>query len=59
MKCNRDCFHCKYKDCICDEVSTMERIDQMERDINTQTETKPAKFGRRRTGANKARVWNG
>jgi hypothetical protein len=59
MKCNRDCFHCEYEDCICDDVSLTERIDQMERDINTQTEEKTAKYSRRRTGAKKGRVWNG
>ena len=59
MKCNRDCFNCKYDDCIVDDVSLTERIEQMQRDINTQTETRSARFGRRRTGANKARVWDG
>ena len=59
MECDRNCFKCKYDDCISDEVTLTERIDQMERDINTQTETKVAKFGRRRTGANKGRVWTG
>lgn len=25
MKCDRDCFHCKYDDCITDEISKNER----------------------------------
>lgn len=31
-KCNRDCFHCKYNDCINDTVSKDERFMQNYRD---------------------------
>ena len=32
MKCNRDCFHCKYDDCIMDNVTKTERAMQNYRD---------------------------
>ena len=61
MKCNRDCFHCKYEDCIVDDVTITERIDQMERDINTQTENNIGKYANKRAKKNYGNrvVWNG
>lgn len=31
-KCNRDCFHCKYDDCIVTGISSKERKEIKERD---------------------------
>lgn len=33
-KCNRDCFHCQYDDCIMDDVSTEEKEMQNYRDAS-------------------------
>lgn len=55
MKCDRKCFECTFDDCICDDITVMERIDQLQRDINTQTMGKIPKARRQP----KARLWKG
>lgn len=40
-KCNRDCFNCKYDDCILDCINEEERISSIERDIDILSEDKP------------------
>jgi hypothetical protein len=57
--CNRDCFHCKYEDCIVDDVSAMERVEQIERDINTQTMPKRSKFNKCKKWQQQGGVWTG
>jgi hypothetical protein len=52
MKCDRRCFECKYPDCICDGISVMERVEQMQRDINTQTEEFKGKYANKRAKKN-------
>ena len=33
-KCNRDCFNCTYDDCIIESITSTERMEQNQRDIN-------------------------
>lgn len=33
-RCDRDCFHCKYEDCITNDVTTTERSMQNYRDYS-------------------------
>lgn len=32
MECNRDCFNCKYPDCICDDLDVMDYDESAKRD---------------------------
>lgn len=42
MKCDRDCFHCKFDDCIVDDISKEEKEMQNYRDASlTVTERIP------------------
>ena len=33
-KCNRDCFHCKFDDCIDNTITKEERMESRKRDAN-------------------------
>ena len=34
MICNRDCFNCKYSDCVNDDLSKSDYLEQQERDFD-------------------------
>ena len=36
-KCNHDCFHCKFDDCIDNTITKEERMESRKRDANYQT----------------------
>lgn len=51
--CNRDCFNCKYDDCVVDNISSVERIEINTRDANSDT---PPQYGRGHTNRRKRRA---